>query len=193
MDTQLYTVPERLAGYEFITLADGGDTIQQQKTVWTAYADKATLDYVVIQLGLNTIYYDHHLTAVQMIAELQDLVDTVKDDAPGITVIISTMNPAKQWWYDLLDYVGGEFSTIADADKAQADWEAINAAVRGEGANPITNVDGRAFQHTYDLDDGSGNIIAKYRNDYIHPNGWGREINYRSVRQVMADLNIIAL
>lgn len=142
-------------------------TIAQQKTAWSARADKATFEKVVVQVGLNDM--NPAEAASVAIARLQDLIDTINADVT-VPVYIAQMIPCKQRW---IDYYGAVNGLIA-----QQKWVDMNEAIAGNGATPITGVDGRITTHVALMDDGSGNLAAAYdTGDHIHPNNLGRAVN----------------
>jgi lysophospholipase L1-like esterase len=148
-------------------IAVAGDTIAQQKTAWTARADKATFEAVVVQVGLNDL--DPAEAASVAIARLQDLVDTINADV-SVPVYIAQMTPCRA---RLITVYGGVNGPIS-----YQKWLDINAAIAGTGGTPITGVDGRITSHATSMNDGAGNLLAAYDSgDGIHPNNKGRHVN----------------
>jgi len=148
-----------------------GDKIADQKTKWTALAGKTALQAVFIQVGLNDVntYAGVSKTSTQIIADLQDLIDTVNAAKPaGCKTYICGLTPAKEW-------LG--VSTGQQAAAYQA-WLDVNEAISGAGAHPITGVNARITGHVAALNDGSGNLIQAYdhNNDGVHPNAQGKFI-----------------
>ena len=150
-------------------LAIGGATIAEQETAWDNFTLKSDLRWVVIQIGLNDIDPDE--AASLAIGRIQDLVDAVNLTKPdGCLVYIATMIPC--YARMVTRYGAG-----APADASYAKWQDMNEAIRGEGGTPITGVDGRIYEHTIEMDDGSGNLAAPYDSgDGIHPNNDGRQV-----------------
>lgn len=146
-----------------------GDKIADQKTLWTAIADKTKLEAVLIQIGLNdvkTYIGGNTKTSAQVIADLQDLVATVRAAAPaGCKIYVCGLTPCKVW-----------LDAATNPAAAYAGWQAVNEAIAGSGSTPITGVDGRITSHVATLDDGSGNLAAAFNTagDGVHPNNWGR-------------------
>lgn len=157
------------AEFGFADVSKIGDKIADQKTLWTAIADKSKLEAVFIQIGLNdikTYIGGNTKTSAQVIADLQDLVGTVRAAAPsGCKVYICGLTPCKGW-----------LDAATNPTAAYAGWQAVNDAIAGNGATPVTGVDGRITSHVTDLNDGSGNLAAEFdtAGDHVHPNNWGR-------------------
>lgn len=158
-------------------LAVAGNTIAGQKTRWeTLRGVKGKYEWVIIQVGINDCNPADGTTAGK-IAALQDLVDTIKGDVASFTkVIISKMTPCKSY----LDTAYGA--------GAQTRWEAINEAIAGDGASPITNVDGRVTAHVPLMADVDGNLAVEYRIDTVHPNNAGRDINAAAWEAVITSI-----
>jgi hypothetical protein len=164
-------------------LATAGENIAQQKTRWTALGGKSALKAVFVQVGLNDIRSrvgGNTATATQVIADLQDLVTTVNADKPaGCKTYICGLTPCKLW-------LDGATNPVA----AYAAWLAINEAISGLGATPITGVDARITSYVATLNDGSGNLIAKYDHnaDGVHESNEARFIVAQAWRsQLEAD------
>lgn len=148
-----------------------GDKIADQKTKWTALADKSALQAVFIQVGLNDIntYAGVSKTAAQVIADLQDLVDTVNAAKPtGCKTYICGLTPCRGW-------IGVSTGQTAAAYQM---WLDVNVSIAGGGANPITGVDARITGHTAVLNNGSGYLISGYDHnaDGVHISSLGRFI-----------------
>lgn len=150
-------------------MAVAGQTIAQQKTVWQARGDKASFQAVAVQVGLNDLAPAE--AASVAIARLQDLINTINADV-SVPVFIGTLTPCKAQLISIYGAVDG----VTSYNK----WLAMNEAISGAGATPITGVDYRMTSHTAALDDGSGNLAAAYQADLIHPNDPGRMIIARS-------------
>jgi hypothetical protein len=160
-----------------------GDKIADQKTLWTAIADKTALEVVFIQVGLNDIntFIDVSKTTAQIIADLQDLVDTVNADKPtGCKTYICGLTPCKVW----IGNSGGRQAACYQA------WLDINEAIAGNGSSPITGVSGRITSHVAALNDGSGNLLTAYdqNGDGVHPSNEAKFIIAQAWRtQLEAD------
>lgn len=156
-----------IAGITPTDIAAAGETIGQQKNRWDALTQHV-FEAVVMEIGLNNITASGSGAAA--ITALQELVDQVRlDSGAYCKIYVAKMLPCKQRWIDLFGAPGGA--------TAQAQWVAINDAIAGAGATPITGVDGRITSHVPLLDDGAGNLAAAYDSgDHIHENNAGRTI-----------------
>lgn len=167
-----------------VTVAVPGDTIAQQKDIWSGLPiNPAEVGWVIIQIGLNDT--DPTVgTAAIAIVELQDLVNTVRADVGTNTpILISKMLPCRQRLINLYGKTDGAL--------AQARWVSINDAIAGVGGSPITNVQGRIMAHALLLDDGTGNLDAAYdTGDDIHPNNAGRAIMARAWEDALAEAGV---
>lgn len=182
----ILSASELSKGHRILSIADGGDTIEVQKAVYLSTTFKERFSYVTVQVGLNNLHIAE--TAPQIIARLQDLVDTIRNYSRFSTKIIaSTMTPYRGRLEDLY----GE----PDATTFYQKWLDINEAIRGEGGNPIIDVDGRASSHTYAIGDIDGYLLPEYEiegvEDHAHPNNAGREINAQSLRGVINSFHLI--
>ena len=164
-------------------LARAGDSIAQQKTAWTGLTTKSALEAVFIQIGLNDVrgrIGAGTATTAQVIADLQDLVNTVNTHKPaGCKTYICGLIPCKRW----LD--GAAFPA-----NAYQGWLDVNASIAGSGGTPITGVDARITSHVAALNDGSGNLQAIYdfTNDGVHESNEARFIIAQAWRtQLEAD------
>jgi hypothetical protein len=180
----VYAEADRVKGSPIESLADGGDTIAQQKTLWQANNQRKSVAWVSIQLGLNNMNPASSSTAAT-IAEYQDLVDTIRADNATCKIIGLTMTPAYENWTDIGWTPAG----------AQARWVALNDAIMGRGASPITGLDASVESHTLALSmDVSGNaaLAVAYQNgDHIHTNTAGRTINAAAIRTALVSLGLV--
>jgi hypothetical protein len=152
-------------------VAESGRRIADMKTFFTALDDKSKLDAVVIQIGLNDVkgrVGENTATTATVIADLQDLVATVRAAVPAACrIYIAQMTPCKAW-----------LLTATNGAAAYAAWTAVNEAIAGGGATPITGVDRRITSHVAQLSDGADNLasIHDYNNDGVHLGSEGRWI-----------------
>lgn len=148
-------------------IAVPGDTINGQQTKFLNNPARRTAAWVVIQVGLNDL--SGSSTAAK-IAQLQDLVDTVRSETPaGCRILISKMIPCRARLINLYGEVNGPI--------AHQRWLDMNDAIAGNGSAPIAGVDGRVTAHEPLLNDGAGNLAAAYDSgDGIHENNAGRQI-----------------
>lgn len=166
-------------GSTILNQAVPGHTINQQLAVYNADANKATYDWIIVQVGLNDMVTFGE-SATTVIARYQNLINTIfSTKKASAKIIVSAMLPCKQRWIDLLG--------TTDGAAAQAKWEAVNEAIMGGGANPVVNVDFRNNQHVEPLSDGTGNLSVAYNpsNDHIHENNQGRQIIASAFRSIL--------
>ena len=151
-----------------VNVAVPGDTIAEQKADWNSLSvNSLGTAWVVLQVGLNDLNPALGTTASK-IAEIQDLVDTIKADIGSKPLYIAKMLPCKQ---RIVDVYG------ATAALSQQRWVDMNEAIAGNGSSPITGVQGRIVSHVPLMDDGLGNLKAVYDlGDHIHPNTAGRQV-----------------
>ncbi|WP_309646602.1 GDSL-type esterase/lipase family protein, partial [Phenylobacterium sp.] len=146
-------------------MAYQGDTIALQKAKWVAVEDKTAIPIVVVQIGLNDMVPANSSAAI--IAAFQDLITTIRIDAPQAFIYASQLTPAKF----RLNQLG--------VDSYQK-WLDLNNAIAGLGSTPIINVNGRITSHVAILNDGVGNLKAEYQsglNDGIHSNTAAHQVN----------------
>jgi lysophospholipase L1-like esterase len=167
IDTYLLSVADTEVGTTITNSAVAGHTIAQQQAVWTADANKATYDWIIIMAGLNDLAPAE--SAATALARYQTLIDTINaGKKSGAIVIIATMTPCKQ---RLIDIYGS-----TDGATAYTKWLAMNTAIMG-GTNKITGVDMRLNSHTDAINDGTGNLAAIYNTgDHIHETNEARKI-----------------
>lgn len=163
----IYTPAEALARPGIGTLAFAGARIDTQRNEWegSAWRTAPSLRAVVIQVGVNDVA--HGTPAATVIGLLQGLVDQVKADRPDVEVVLGQMLPARTY----LD---------ANAPGAYAVWRAVNQAIAGHGATPITGAD--AVMLSGDVgspfNDGAGHLAGKYDlGDGLHTSSIGRAAN----------------
>lgn len=160
-----------------------GHRIADQKTAWTNLLEKTALRVVFVQIGLNDVRIrvgGNTATTAQVIADYQDLIDTINADKPsGCRVYVSQMTPCKAW-------LDGATNPAA----AYAAWQDLNEAIAGGGATPITGVDGRITSHVAALSDGSDNLnpIYDHNGDGVHESNEARFVLAQAWRaQLEAD------
>ena len=152
-------------------VSEAGSFISTQLGYWSAIADKTQLDVVVVQIGLNDCKSrigGNTATTAQVITDLQSLITTINTDKPaGCKVYIAALTPCKVW-----------LDAATNPSAAYAGWLAVNEAIAGDGATPITGVDGRITSHVAALNDGSGNLLAIYDHnaDGVHESNEARII-----------------
>lgn len=150
------------------SLAVAGHTIAQQKAEWVADANKATYDWILVEVGLNDVQPD--VPTATTLAAYQDLIDTINaGKKENAVVIAAAMTPCKARLITLYGAIDGATSF--------AKWEAMNAAIMG-GTNAITGVDYRVDSHVAILDRGDGNLATCYQvavPDDVHQNEEARK------------------
>lgn len=181
----VYTDSERCSRAGIAELANPGDTIAQQKTAWTNYANKSSAKWVIVQIGLNDT--DPAVATATTIAALQDLITTIRSGVSATCkIIMCTMIPVYNRFVTLY---GG------DAALALAKWRAMNEAIMGRGASAITNVDARTEDHTTALTtlvSGNETLNASYdTGDGVHENNAGRQIVAAAWRDALESLGLI--
>ncbi|GJL85742.1 MAG: hypothetical protein DHS20C02_15170 [Micavibrio sp.] len=169
--------PTIMADYiNSVSLATNGHTIQNQLGAWNGYADQADADAVIIQVGYNNCRNIGE-SAATAITAYQALVDQIRTDVgASVPIVVSLMTPAKQ---GLITELGA-----TDGATAFVKFEALNDAIQGLGATPITDVDGVVTGHYAALDDGTDNLKTVYDSgDDVHTNALGRLVNGTYLRQ----------
>jgi len=165
------------------SIAVPGHTIAQQKTVWQSTAGRSYADWVVVQIGLNDC--DPSIATATTIAAYQDLIATIRADNSTCKIIVATMTPAYERWPNI------PWTQAA----AQAKWQAINDAVSGLGASPITGVDARVTSHTpaisYDVGGFPGLAPVYDTGDLIHENNAARTIIGAAWRVALNALGVL--
>lgn len=152
-------------------VAEAGSRIADQLAYWSAIADKTKLQLVVVQIGLNDVkgrVGANTATTATVIADLQSLINTINADKPaGCKVYIAGLTPCKVW-----------LDAATNPSAAYAAWLAVNEAIAGNGATPITGVDGRITSHVAALADASNNLLAVYDHnaDGVHESNEARII-----------------
>jgi lysophospholipase L1-like esterase len=179
LDTYLLTTNDTDNGTTITNQAVSGNTITQQQTIWTADANKATYDWIVIMIGLNDIWNYSGDTAAQALTRLQTFINTINSGkkATAKTILVA-MLPIKQAYIDAYGTTNGA--------TAQAKWVAVNDGIMGNGANKITGVDYRVNEHIDLFSDGDGNLASVYNSgDNIHYNNLGRRIMASIYRKIL--------
>jgi len=179
----LYTPADTVQGNTYYNQAVPGDSIVGQMNLFIADANKATYDYVIIEIGLNDL--DPTVTAAATLVKYQKLVDTIRTlGKSGVKILVSSMTPCKQRLIDVLGNTNGLL--------ACQKWLDMNYAIMGGGANKITNVDYRINEHVTLLNDGNGNLLAAYDcGDGIHENNAARTIIASVWRRALNELGFL--
>ena len=164
------------------TVANPGNTIAQQLDAWNLRGVRlGEVGWVVIQVGLNDLNPAESASAA--ITRLQSLVDAVRASDPAGVVLVSEMIRVRSKLIQLYGATDGEISYTK--------LLAINEAISGGGAQPITNVAGRVSSHIPLLDDGAGSLRVEYQSDLIHPNNAGRAIIADAWADALQSLGVV--
>ncbi|MFA6459519.1 MAG: SGNH/GDSL hydrolase family protein [Candidatus Paceibacterota bacterium] len=177
VDTYLLSGSDAILGTIINNQAVAGHTINQQKAVWDSDPNKTEYDWIIVEVGLNDVKYTE--TNAIVLARYQALIDDINSTKkPTAIVIVATMVPVRQRLIDLYGVTNGL--------TAYSQWQNMNTAIMGGGANAITGVQYRVNAHTAALSDGNGNLAAVYNHgDNIHENNVGRAIIANALRQAL--------
>lgn len=168
VETYLLSAADILVGTTVNNQAVPANTILQQQTIWSADANKATYDWIVIAVGANDLAPAE--SAATALTRYQTLVNTINAGRKTSAVTITaTMTSLRQ---RLIDVYGG-----TDGPIAYQKWLDMNTAIMGSGSNAITGVNYQTNVHTTALNDGNGNLASAYDyGDHVHSNNSGRSI-----------------
>lgn len=176
---------DTLIGTVIVNQAVPGDTIAQQKTIYLADSDKATYDWIIVQVGLNDL--DPAEASAVAIARLQDLIDTINlNKKPTAVVIISGLIYCKQRLLNIYGTVDGLVAVQKLID--------IQIAILGGGFHAITGVHYRNWAHVPILSDDTQTLYDYYldpNKDGIHPNDRGRNIIAQTWRKTLNRLGYL--
>lgn len=167
-------------------IATSGHKIADQLTLWSALPGKSSLQCVDVQIGLNDIKSRigaNTATTATVIADLQSLITTIRADVPAsCKIILCAVTPCKVW-----------LDAATNPTAAYAGWLAYNEAIAGNGATPITGVDGRVTSYVAALNDGSGNLLSiyDYNADGVHESSEARFIIAMAKRTVYEALGLL--
>lgn len=179
---RFYTYAEARARAGIINQAVSGYVISNASSIWSSspWKSLSTTKAIYIQVGLNNI--NTGFTSAATIAELQTFVNLIRTDNPAIKIVIGQLLPCK---FFLVNTFGAAYYTK---------WQEINAAIAGNGATPITGVDGRVLGGDVGspLNDGADNLTAIYDDgSHYHTNTAGKLANAGIVRPVFHSLGLI--
>lgn len=183
VDFYLLTDEDERIGSTIINKAIAGNTINDQLSVWNADTNKATYDLIIVQVGLNDIGITESDSTV--IGRYQSLVNQINATKKSSAIIMCcTMTPCKGLW-------STKFGA-PNVATAQAQWEALNAAIKGGGSNPITGINVSSSYHTEYLSDGDSNLAIRYDvGDAIHENNLARAIIATSWRDELSRVGFL--
>lgn len=171
------------AGTTIVNKAIPGHTIHQQDSIWQADPDKATYDWIIVEVGLNSL--DPTVSFTTSINEYQKFIDTINAQKKiGAKVIVSTMTPCKQ---RLIDLYGNTNGLIA-----YQKWLDMNNAIAGGLPGRITGVDYRVTNHTLVLNDGNDNLKFVYDiGDHVHETNEARQVIAHFWRYALNELGFL--
>jgi hypothetical protein len=172
-----------------------GDRIADQLGDWAALTGKSALEVVVVGGFVNDIKgrsgaLPTPVPIATVLADLQDLIDTIAADAPQAQIIILAASPCRGW----LDGTAPIGPTPADDPAAAyAAWQAYNVAIAGGGPTPITGVDAVVDGFVSVIGDGSGYLLAEYDNngDGVHEDNAARFIIAQEIRGALESLGLV--
>jgi len=179
----LMTTADSALGTTITNLAVPGHTIAQQMAVWQADANKATYDWIIVEVGLNNL--DYTVSAATSLADYQVLIDTINAQKKSTaTVIVSAMTPDRQRLIDIWGSTNGNI--------AYQKWITMNNAIMGGQPYRITGVNYRVNEHIPYLSDTAGNLLEQFDcGDHVHENNAGRKIIAAAWRKKLASLGYL--
>jgi lysophospholipase L1-like esterase len=184
MDSYLLTNSDSLLGTTCYNQSVAGQGIAEQKAIWVSDANKATYDWIIIQVGINNLVTPSE-AATEVIADYQDFVDTINAGKKSTCALLaSTLSPDYSVLVDLLGNTAGA--------AAYQKWLDVNEAIGGGGSTPVTGVHVHITEISDALNDGNGNLAYKYSYDGIHPNEAGRKVMAGIYRKHLNRLGFLA-
>lgn len=166
--TLLFTAEEEAAGFSCTSLAVPGHSINQQLEAWKNFNDRAEVDWIIVQIGLNDL--DPSDPVDSTLYRYQKLIDTINlMKKPNAKIIVACMIPCRQRLINI--YKQGKVSF--------AKWKLVNDAIMGRGKNNITGVDYRIDGFVRVLGDTNNNLRPEFQTvnvDHIHENTAGRMV-----------------
>lgn len=149
------------SGYTTTDISSPGDTLAGQLEKWNALSagDKASLNYVFVQIGLN----DLDKTVEMFREQYNTLIAHIRQDAPNAKLILGTMLPCKKRFQD---------TPGVDLQIVWNRWKSANEDIK----NGYYDCDHIAYLHTdaLGIDD---NLRSEYdHGDHIHENQEGAKI-----------------
>lgn len=148
--------------YHITDISHPGDNILMQFTKWNSLSSeqKLSLDYVFVEIGLNDLggVNVDSTGSWNVYTRYQNLINTIRSQVDANCKIITcTLTPAAE-------------------GVSLVNWTNFNEAVKGLGDHAINNFDGNCFEHTDELNDGTGHLKAIYDiGDGVHENNLARE------------------
>ncbi len=160
--------------YGIASLAASGDAISAQRAKWDAsgYAGDSNVQAVIIQCGINDIA--GLISAATIITSLNNWIADIADTNPDASIYISKINPIRN----------------ALSAPQQAIYDAVQLAIEGGGATPVTGVDGRITEH-YTVLSNSDSMRTAYQisgvSDNVHENDAGRAAIAAAYQRTLAN------
>ena len=180
--TYLINEADSIRGDTVVNLAVTGHNIVQQQGVWESDPDKATYDWVFVQVGLNDLNPSGQGTA-DVIERYQTLIDTINaQKKTGAVVLAGTMIPI---------YAGLGISYPTAQDSAQAMWQGLNDAILD---GTITGIDYTCSTHTFLLGRPSDRryLADEYDSgDGVHEIDAGRELIAEEWRRTLNEAGFL--
>ena len=129
-------------------------------------------------VGLNDCI-NYSDTSANILSRYQTFINDIDSSKKSSAiVIIATMTPARQRFYDLYGSVNGSIDYQL--------WLDVNNGIMGNGANAIQNVSYRIDEHTIALNDGNGSLASFYNvSDNVHENNLGRQLVANAFRKTL--------
>lgn len=167
--SHIFSEFEKSEGFDAVSLAVPGHTINQQLTEWNNYSEKQNIDIIIVQVGLN----DLNQSSSTIIANYQALIDQINATRkPGAKVVISCMSPARE--------------NLSAWPNGYSNWLALNNAIM----TTITGADYRNDYHVSIMSDGNGNLKSIYDcGDHVHENQAGADVIVQGFRNVIFKIN----
>jgi lysophospholipase L1-like esterase len=183
----VYTLAESRTRPGIASLAQAGDKIADQLTIWQAspWRHAASVTAVCIQIGINDVAAGTSAAAIT--SALQGLVNQIASDVPGAAIVIGEMLPCQA-------YLLATYGATAGA-AMQVVWSSVNANIAGTGGAPITGVAARVLggEGGSPLNDGTDNLPTAYASGSpaLHTNQAGRVENGVLFRAALHGLGLV--
>lgn len=141
--------------------------LPQQQTFFdvSMYKGRGSVKCVILQGGINDIHADNQTTAA-VVARYQAFVNDIRAAHPTAKIYGCQLSPCR--------------SVITVPHYAV--WQAMNIAIAGGGATPVTGLDRVISSHVAALNDGSDNLAVAYSYDGLHMNQAGKQVLGLAIR-----------
>jgi hypothetical protein len=179
----LFTPADTLQGNTYYNQAVPGDSIVGQMNIFLADPNRATYDWVIVEIGLNDL--QPAISAATTLVKYQKLIDTLRAvGKPNMKIIVSSMILCRQRLIDVYGAINGPISYAKEL--------AMNYAIMGGGANKILGANYRINEHVQLLSDSAGNLLSVYDcGDKIHQNNAGRMVIASVWRRALNELGFL--